>query len=145
MVINTNLAVMDEDCISYDHDLPEFGTKGGIHLHDDNSITAPTAMFVRALDVPLEKMVVNGFPFRKVEAVAGATQCNGSVYWKSGSRPKLKTLVSDKPLYDQLKDAFSITGAPTWMDSTGTVSAARRSSWRTAGNDADDRSTCVRK
>ena len=112
-----------EDSVSYDHDLPEFGTKGGIQLHDDKSITVPTAMFVKALDMLLEKMMDKNFPFEDVVAIAGATQCNGSVFWKQGSRQKMKSVESDKPLYDQLKDAFSIPDAPTWMDSTATEQA----------------------
>ena len=123
LVINDTLSVVYEDSVSYDHDLPEFGTKGGIQLHDDKSITVPTAMFVKALDMLLEKMMDKNFPFEDVVAIAGATQCNGSVFWKQGSRQKMKRVESDKPLYDQLKDAFSIPDAPTWMDSTATEQA----------------------
>ena len=123
IVINDDLKVVYDDSVSYDLDLPEFGTKGGIHLHDDKSITAPTAMFVKTLDILLGKMRDKNFPFGDVIAVAGATQCNSSVYWKRGSRQKLKSLVTDRSLFDQLKDAFSVADAPTWMDSTVTEEA----------------------
>ena len=41
---------------------------------DQRLITAPTAMFIKALDMLLDKMDKQGFDFGKVVALAGDTQ-----------------------------------------------------------------------
>ena len=49
------------------------------------TITAPTAMFIKALDVVLAKMVSSGFQFERVAAIAGATQvCLSIIKKKTG-------------------------------------------------------------
>ena len=65
---------------------PFFRTKGGVHIHEDKvTITAPTAMFIKALDVVLAKMVSSGFQFERVAAIAGATQvCLSIIIIKKG-------------------------------------------------------------
>ena len=50
-------------------------TIGGVHIHADKlTITVPTAMIIKALDVLLEKMAEAKFPFEKVIAIGGGTQ-----------------------------------------------------------------------
>ena len=62
-----------------------FRTKGGVHIHEDKvTITAPTAMFIKALDAVLAKMVSSGFQFERVAAIAGATQVCLSIIKKTG-------------------------------------------------------------
>ena len=48
-------------------------TVGGVHIRE-KSVTAPSAMFVKALDMLLDKMVKQGFDFGRVVAIAGASQ-----------------------------------------------------------------------
>lgn len=122
IVVNETLAVVYEDNVSYDKDLPEFGTEGGVNFHGDDklSVTAPSAMFIKALDLMLDRMVERGFDFRRVVALSGDAQQCGSVYWKHGARSKLQNLETTQSMYDQLKDVFSIPEPPMWMDSTST-------------------------
>ena len=50
-------------------------TEGGVHYHENKlEVTAPSAMFIKALDVMLERMVARGFQFRKVVALSGDAQ-----------------------------------------------------------------------
>ena len=50
-------------------------TEGGVHYHDDKlEVTVPSAMFIKALDVMLERMVDRGFQFEKVVALSGDAQ-----------------------------------------------------------------------
>lgn len=41
-----------------------------------------------------------------------------SVYWKKGSKEKLKDLNPTKTLSEQLQDCFSVPNSPIWMDSS---------------------------
>ena len=50
-------------------------TVGGAHIHDDHvTVTAPTLMWVEALDLLLNKMKDASFPFNKVVALSGDGQ-----------------------------------------------------------------------
>lgn len=114
-----NLTVVFDDHIKFDVDLPEFCTNGGVHIHDDQvTVTAPTAMWVKALDMLLDKMKTAGFDFSKVVSLSGDGQQHGSVYWKTGARKALNNLHVDKLMYDQLKDNFSFPNSPVWMDAS---------------------------
>ena len=49
-------------------------------MHEDKlTVTAPTAMFLKALDKLLDKMAAARFDFSKVLAIAGDTQVDKSI------------------------------------------------------------------
>lgn len=73
-------------------------------------------MWVEALDLILQRLERSKLDFGKVAAVSGSGQQHGTVYWKNGSSEMLSCLDPNKPLVDQLCDAFSIKESPTWMD-----------------------------
>ncbi|XP_077996562.1 xylulose kinase-like [Glandiceps talaboti] len=121
MAVDDTLQVVHESAVQFDTDLPEFRTQGGAHIHEDKlTVTSPTAMWVKALDILLEKMKTKGFDFSKVAALSGTGQQHGSVYWKHGSQKVLKNLEPDKGLHQQLQDQFSVENSPIWMDSSTT-------------------------
>ncbi|XP_029444278.1 xylulose kinase isoform X2 [Rhinatrema bivittatum] len=110
-----------EDNVHFDKDLPEFGTQGGVHVHSDKLVTtSPVLMWVKALDVLLEKMKSSRFGFSQVRALSGTGQQHGSVYWKEGTKERLKNLSPDLPLYEHLKASFAVRESPIWMDSSTT-------------------------
>ena len=47
-------------------DLPHFGTEGGFHQGENDRVTAPTLMFVEALDMVLGQMRDADFKFSSV-------------------------------------------------------------------------------
>ena len=48
---------------------------GGVHIHDDKlTVTAPTLMWISALDKALQKLKNTGFNFKTVAAVSGTGQ-----------------------------------------------------------------------
>lgn len=50
-------------------------TQGGVHKHSDGKrVTAPSIMWIKALDILLEKLKVNGLDFSTVAGVSGAGQ-----------------------------------------------------------------------
>ncbi|XP_009978256.1 PREDICTED: xylulose kinase-like, partial [Tauraco erythrolophus] len=119
IAIDEQLRVVYEDNVHFDKDLPEFKTQGGVYIHNDRlTVTSPVLMWVKALDMILEKMKSAGFNFSQVRALSGAGQQHGSVYWKKGSIHILKNASSDLPLHQSLKACFSVSNSPIWMDSS---------------------------
>uniref|UniRef100_A0A6I8PAU1 Xylulose kinase n=1 Tax=Ornithorhynchus anatinus TaxID=9258 RepID=A0A6I8PAU1_ORNAN len=122
VAIDEQLNVVYEDHVHFDKDLPEFGTQGGAHVHEDKlTVTSPVLMWVKALDLILEKMKASGFQFSQVRVLSGAGQQHGSVYWKEGACRALRSLSPALPLHQLLKDCFSISDCPIWMDSSTTT------------------------
>ncbi|XP_039699223.1 xylulose kinase isoform X3 [Pteropus medius] len=122
VAVDAELNVFYEDSVHFDTDLPEFGTQGGVHVHEGGlAVTSPVLMWVQALDIILEKMKASGFGFSQVLALSGAGQQHGSVYWKVGASQVLKGLSPDLPLHEQLQACFSISNCPVWMDSSTTA------------------------
>lgn len=121
IAIDCQLKIIKEESVCFDTDLPEFKTSGGVHSQPDGTtITAPTLMWIKALDVILDKLKDDGFDFSKVAAISGSGQQHGSVYWKKGAEAILKNVKPEKPLHQQLQDCFSLTNSPVWMDASTT-------------------------
>ncbi|XP_026534718.1 xylulose kinase isoform X1 [Notechis scutatus] len=119
IAVDGQLRVIYEDSINFDKDLPEFGTQGGVYMHDDRlSVSSPVLMWIKALDLILEKMKSAGFNFSTVKALSGAGQQHGSVYWKEGASSVLQNLSPVLPLHQSLKNCFSLSNSPVWMDSS---------------------------
>nr|KAF6311470.1 xylulokinase [Myotis myotis] len=122
VAVDAAMNVFYEDSVHFDRDLPEFGTQGGVHVHQDGlTVTSPVLMWVQALDILLEKMRASGFDFSRVLALSGAGQQHGSIYWKAGASRVLTSLSPDLPLHEQLQACFSIHDCPVWMDSSTTA------------------------
>ncbi|XP_059018048.1 xylulose kinase isoform X1 [Mustela lutreola] len=126
VAVDAELNVFYEDSVNFDKDLLEFGTQGGVHIHEDGlTVTSPVLMWVQALDIILERMKASGFDFSQVLALSGAGQQHGSVYWKAGASRVLTSLSPDLLLHKQLQECFSIRDSPVWMDSSTTVQCRR--------------------
>ncbi|XP_057561693.1 xylulose kinase isoform X4 [Hippopotamus amphibius kiboko] len=126
VAVDVELNVFYEDSVHFDRDLLEYGTQGGVHVHEDGlTVTSPVLMWVQALDIILEKMNASGFDFSQVLALSGAGQQHGSVYWKAGASQVLTSLSPDRPLHEQLQACFSISDCPVWMDSSTTAQCRR--------------------
>ncbi|XP_071043346.1 xylulose kinase isoform X2 [Parasteatoda tepidariorum] len=78
-------------------------------------------MWVKALDMLLERLKLEGLDFSTVVSLSGAAQQHGSVYWKRGAEEILSKTSPEKFLHEQLQGCFSLRDSPVWMDSsTGT-------------------------
>jgi len=118
-LIDTAGQVLAGKSVSFDTDLPEFKTEGGVHRHADGlTVTAPPLMWVAALDLLLARMQKENLPLAKVVAISGSGQQHGSVYLRRGTRSRLGALDSRLTLRDQLGDVFVFDTAPVWMDSS---------------------------
>ncbi|XP_068209917.1 xylulose kinase-like [Palaemon carinicauda] len=122
IVVNDRLEVQQEAAVQFDNDLPEYRTHGGVVVADDNvTVTAPTIMWVKAVDMLMDKLRVAGADFSTIAALSGTGQQHGSVYWRKGSGKLLEDLQPERFLHDQLAMAFSVTDSPIWMDSSTTT------------------------
>ena len=124
ILIDEGLRIVFEDAIKFDTELSEFGTVGGVHISEDKlRVTSPVLMWVKAIDMVLEKMKQSDINLGDILAVSGAGQQCGSVYWKTGAREVLKNFQSGKSMCEQLskpRSCFSVLDSPIWMDSSTT-------------------------
>ncbi|XP_073686763.1 xylulose kinase [Garra rufa] len=122
VAVDGNLEVIHQNSVQFDSELPEFRTQGGVHIHDDKlTVTSPALMWVKALDVLLEKMRNAGFDFSQVKAISGSGQQHGSVYWRKGARQTLNHLDPQKHLHHLLKVKISDV-RETHLDSQKNIS-----------------------
>lgn len=74
-------------------------------------------MWVKALDIVMDRLVVNGADLSTVAAVSGSAQQHGSLYWTSNGIKTLRNLDVDKFLHQQINDStFVLAQTPIWMD-----------------------------
>ncbi|XP_054478907.1 xylulose kinase [Anoplopoma fimbria] len=119
VAIDGNLNVVHQNNVQFDSELPEFRTQGGVHIHADRlTVTSPVLMWVKALDLLLDKMKGAGLDFSRVRALSGSGQQHGSVFWRRGASETLQNLDPDQNLHQLLQDSFSVSHSPTWMDSS---------------------------
>ncbi|XP_024938369.1 xylulose kinase isoform X2 [Cephus cinctus] len=120
VVVDDELKVLHETSVQFDNDLPEFRTYGGViqRKAEPHVAVSPTLMWVKALDMILDKLRVCGVDFSKVAAISGSAQQHGTVYWGKGSRHQLQNLDPNKFLHEQLAMSFSVAHSPVWMDSS---------------------------
>ncbi|KND00369.1 uncharacterized protein SPPG_04693 [Spizellomyces punctatus DAOM BR117] len=117
VVIDDDLRVLHEEAVNFDRDLPHYGTEGGVKLNGYQA-TAPTIMWVEALDLLLGKMKDSGFPSHRVAGISGCAQQHGTVYWKQGAEHVLAHLNPESLLHEQLRGIFSVESSPIWQDSS---------------------------
>ncbi|KAG1054122.1 hypothetical protein G6F43_003842 [Rhizopus delemar] len=118
-IIDEAHGIVLEEAINFDRDLPEFNTKHGAVVNDD-VVTSPTLMWVKALDLLLEKL--KSFPhISAIRGISGAGQQHGSVYWNQNGLEILKNLDPSKQLVEQLQLAFAIEQSPIWQDASTTA------------------------
>lgn len=72
--------------------MPQFATEAGVHRSGagGTTVTSPPAMWVAAVDLVLERLKAQHFPFHRVAAVAASGQQHGSVYWATGAANALR-------------------------------------------------------
>ncbi|KAB0790713.1 hypothetical protein PPYR_14841 [Photinus pyralis] len=122
-VLDDKFQILHETAVHFDNDLPEFRTHGGIIQDKEypGLVTAPTLMWVKAVDMLMDRLTVCGVDYSKIVAISGAAQQHGSVYWNNGAEKILRNLNSSQFLHQQLATSFSVSQSPTWMDSSTTA------------------------
>ena len=111
-VISSDLTITAEAGINYDTDMPHYKTEGGVHAHEDGTVTQPTVMWVEALDLLMAKLKADGVDFGSVAAVSGSGQQHGSVYWKKGAESTLGSLSAGSSIPRQQCSSAPIRSSP---------------------------------
>ena len=99
IVTNARCEAVVEEHVQFDTDLPEFRTHGGVHSGPGGRVTSPTLMWVKALDLLLDRIKVTGVDLSSVVAISGSGQQHGSVYWRIGARQTLTNLKHDRSVF----------------------------------------------
>ena len=86
-------------------------------------------MWLKAFDMVLERLKIDGIDYSSVAAISGSAQQHGSVYWKRGTKQVLNNLKADKFIHDQLSQCFSCPDSPVWMDSSTTDQCKGLEQW----------------
>ncbi|KAI0031449.1 actin-like ATPase domain-containing protein [Vararia minispora EC-137] len=122
ILVDEDSVVVHESAVGFDRDLPHYGTiNGAIRGPDDGEVTSPVAMWLEAMDLLLQRMKDAGVNMNDIQAVSGAGQQHGSVYWSHNAEKLLGSLDAGETLLAQLAPAaFSSPNAPIWQDSSTT-------------------------
>ncbi|XP_073995322.1 xylulose kinase-like isoform X2 [Rhodnius prolixus] len=118
VVINKKREIIYDAVVEFDSDLPEFRTQKGVVHSGKNTVNAPVLMWVKALDMVLERLRICGADFSKVAALSGCAQQHGTVYWAVGAQDVLNCLTYSHFLHTQLASCFSINNSPVWLDTS---------------------------
>jgi xylulokinase len=117
--------VVAEEAVSYDEDLPRYGTRHGVLPHRDPAIAVSSpVLWAHALDLVLQRIVRSGVEVRRIAAISGSAQQHGSVYLNAASTGQLRSLDPARPLTASVGAMLSRSVAPIWMDSSTSVECA---------------------
>lgn len=109
---------MSDAKVDFDRDFgAKYKIKKGVLLNEDEGeVFAPVAMWLESLDLVLQRLREKKTPLNRIRGISGSCQQHGSVFWSRRAETLLSDLKADKPLVDQLQDAFSHPYAPNWQD-----------------------------
>lgn len=80
---------------------------------------AKPVMWVKAMDIVLDRLVMQEVDFSTVVAISGSAQQHGSVYWSKKGIRTLSNLDSSKFMHAQIGDSsFATIQSPIWMDAS---------------------------
>jgi xylulokinase len=116
--VQSDLTVVYDAKVDFDQDFgAKYGVKKGVLVNkDEGEVFAPVAMWLESLDLVLQRLQDKKTPMNRIRGISGSCQQHGSVYWSAQAESLLGGLKGDKPLVDQLKDAFSHPYGPNWQD-----------------------------
>lgn len=118
IAIGSDLEAEYEEAVHFDNDLPHYKIHKGVHINsEENSVYAPVAMWVEALDLVLSRLQKKGLDFSRIKGISGAGQQHGSVFWSEHAETLLASLDAKKSLLEQLDPvAFTNPWSPNWQD-----------------------------
>jgi xylulokinase len=111
--------VVFESSVSFDADLPQYGTRHGVLPDPDPAVAVSSpALWADALDLMFGRLARSGLDRRRIAAISGSAQQHGSVYLNAAAAAQLAALEATRPLRDQVAAMLSRPVAPIWMDSS---------------------------
>ncbi|MHA1985819.1 MAG: xylulokinase [Promethearchaeota archaeon] len=111
--------IIDKHSINYDRDLPQYHTKNGIIVsNNEKEIHSDPLMWVEALDVLFANMEKKEIQLHGIKAISGSGQQHGTVYLNNKFEEKIQNLDPNELIVDQINDCFTRKSSPIWMDSS---------------------------
>ncbi|XP_001359074.2 xylulose kinase isoform X1 [Drosophila pseudoobscura] len=122
ILLNSSLTVVASAEVKFDSDLPEFRTSGGVSPGPNkHEFFVQPVMWVKAVDIVLDRLVMQEADLSTVAAISAAGQQHGSLYWSKHGISALQSLDPEKFLHAQIDDsAFVVNRTPIWMDASTT-------------------------
>ena len=119
LAVSSDLRVEHEAKFDFDADSKGFGIKKGVITNEEeHEVYAPVALWLRAIDVLLQRLNQSGIDFGRIRGISGAGQQHGSVYWSFDGEKALQSLDGSRTLEEQLDHAFSHPFSPNWQDAS---------------------------
>jgi xylulokinase len=127
IVVGSDLKLIHEAKVDFDADLSRYGIEKGVLTNPaEGEVFAPTALFLDAIDLVLQRLKDQGADFSKVQGISGAGMQHGTVFWSQDAESILANLDAGKTLVEQLesgakgerKGAFSHPFSPNWQDAS---------------------------
>ncbi len=73
-------SIIYEDSLSYDHDLPQYGTKNGVVINKDSSISeSDPKMWIEAVDILFQRSKDKSIPLDQIKSISVSGQQHGLV------------------------------------------------------------------
>ncbi|KAH8719440.1 D-xylulose kinase-like protein [Phaeosphaeriaceae sp. PMI808] len=126
IVVGSDLKLIHEAKVDFDTDFSKYGIHKGVLTNPaEGEVFAPTALFLEAIDLVLQRLKDQGTDLSKVQGVSGAGMQHGTVFWSKDAESLLANLDAGKTLVEQLgdakgekKSAFSHPFSPNWQDAS---------------------------
>ncbi|KAH7405716.1 xylulose kinase [Phaeosphaeria sp. MPI-PUGE-AT-0046c] len=127
IVVGSDLKLIHEAKVDFDADFSKYGIEKGVLTNQaEGEVFAPTALFLEAVDLVLQRLKEQGADFSKVQGISGAGMQHGTVFWSKDAESLLANLDGSKTLVEQLesgakgerKGAFSHPFSPNWQDAS---------------------------
>jgi xylulokinase len=118
VVIDHAKRQIQKKSLNYDKCFQAYGTSGGVIVGDNPKVVhSNPLMWVEALDDMLRRLQTEGLT-KHIRGVGVSAQQHGSVYLNPKALFKLAHLDCAFALNEQIKDIFSRSTSPVWMDSS---------------------------
>ncbi|KAG6876782.1 hypothetical protein C0993_000474 [Termitomyces sp. T159_Od127] len=116
-IVDESLDLVGVESVEFDTELPEYQTHGGIFTNPGDAYTTPIEMWIKGLDLILEKLSRN-HDLTKIKSIGGAAQ-HALVWWKSTTVPSFSSLDSSILLHKHFPaHLFSLPNVPTASDTS---------------------------
>jgi xylulokinase len=117
--------VLFEHAVQFDRDLPEYGTAHGVHRGADGTVTSPPLMWADALDRVMRILAAQrDLDVSRIAAIAGSGQQHGTVYLTERASRAFELLDPRLGLDFHIRDVFSRSDSPVWMDGSTAAQCA---------------------
>ncbi|OQO12697.1 putative D-xylulose kinase A [Cryoendolithus antarcticus] len=122
--VSSDLKLKHEAKVDFDADFgKKYGIEKGVLTNpSEGEVFAPTAMWLEAVDLVLQRMREHGLDFGKIKGLSGAGMQHGTVFWSKEAESLLSNLDAKKTLLEQLQtektSAFAHPHSPNWQDAS---------------------------